>query len=76
MIGSEVDICDLGDGQCVCKANYAGRQCDQCRDGYFNYPDCDGCDCDPRGTVDEICNKDDGSCICKEGFGGERCDQV
>ena len=75
MIGSERDVCHLVDGQCMCKANYAGRQCDQCTDGYFKYPDCDRCNCDPQGTH-TICNKDDGSCICKEGFGGDGCDQV
>ena len=42
MIGSDGDVCDLGTGQCACKANYAGRQCDQCRDGFYDYPDCDG----------------------------------
>ena len=48
MIGSDGDVCDLVTGQCACKANYAGRTCDQCRDGYFNYPDCEDCDCDTR----------------------------
>ena len=42
MIGSDGDVCDLVTGQCACKPNYGSRKCDQCRDGYFNYPTCSG----------------------------------
>ena len=40
--GALDDICDRASGQCQCKANYGGRQCYECRDGYWYYPDCDG----------------------------------
>ena len=40
--GALDDICDRATGQCQCKANYGGRQCYECRDGYWYYPDCDG----------------------------------
>ena len=33
-------MCDTDGGQCQCVSNYGGRRCDQCRDGYYSYPDC------------------------------------
>ena len=42
MIGSQNDVCNLGDGQCECKTNYAGRQCDECQKGYYSYSSCYG----------------------------------
>ena len=36
------DICDPATGQCQCKANYGGRQCYECQNGYYGYSDCDG----------------------------------
>ena len=41
-IGALDDICDRASGQCQCKANYGGRQCYECGDGYWYYPDCEG----------------------------------
>ncbi len=75
-LGAQNDFCNKTSGQCQCRANYGERQCYECRNGFYYYPDCDACSCDTQGTVDEICNKDDGRCICKEGFNGsERCDR-
>ena len=39
-IGSLNQVCNTGDGQCECKANYGGRQCDECQNGFYYYPDC------------------------------------
>lgn len=32
--------CNQKTGDCPCKNNFSGKQCDQCKDGYWNYPDC------------------------------------
>ena len=32
-------------GQCKCKPNVVGRQCDRCKMGYYNFPNCEPCDC-------------------------------
>ena len=32
--------CDQTTGQCPCRGNFAGRQCDSCTAGYYNYPNC------------------------------------
>ena len=39
--GSRNEDCNVEGGQCECKTNYAGRTCEECHDGYYNYPDCD-----------------------------------
>lgn len=32
--------CDVETGQCPCQSNFAGKECNQCAHGYFNYPAC------------------------------------
>ena len=41
-VGAMNDICNPATGQCQCTANYAARQCEECRDGFFSYPNCEG----------------------------------
>ena len=65
--------CDAVTGQCPCKSNVAGIQCDQCAIGYFNLtednPDgCDSCSCSEPGTsaTDRSCDLHTGQCRCKK----------
>lgn len=68
-------------GQCVCKSNVGGRQCDQCLEGYFSLQQssflCLPCNCEKTGTVSGslLCDKSSGQCLCKSGVTGLRCDQ-
>lgn len=39
-IGSGNDTCDDYSGQCQCKSNFDGKQCERCKDGYYDYPTC------------------------------------
>ncbi|XP_028412186.1 laminin subunit alpha-like, partial [Dendronephthya gigantea] len=66
------DSCDMTSGQCSCKPNRAGRRCDQCKPGYYGYPDCRKCDCHEDGITG--CDSETGRCICKEHVAGRRCD--
>lgn len=54
-----------------------GRQCDECMDGYWNFPaGCLVCDCDTQGSAaGSSCNKETGQCICLSNVQGIRCDE-
>ncbi|XP_039575088.1 laminin subunit alpha-5 isoform X1 [Passer montanus] len=67
--------CDVDSGQCRCKPNVIGRQCDLCAPGYYHYPDCRPCDCHQAGTQASVCDPVTGQCHCKENVEGLRCDQ-
>ncbi|EGI60824.1 PREDICTED: laminin subunit alpha [Acromyrmex echinatior] len=66
--------CDLFDGSCRCKENVVGRQCDRCRAGYSQFPHCERCDCDSRGTTADICDQYTAECFCKANVQGQACD--
>ena len=57
-----------------CKENVEGRGCDTCRAGAWEYPTCDECDCEVKGTTEEICNQETAECFCKPTVEGDRCD--
>ncbi|CAG2053236.1 unnamed protein product [Timema podura] len=56
--------CDT-EGTCQCKNNFAGSRCDQCKEGFYNFPICEEiihvviffcspypeCNCDPTGVI-------------------------
>lgn len=42
--------CD-GEGTCECHHNFAGARCDACKEGYYNFPACEDCNCHPAGVV-------------------------
>ena len=71
--------CQVSTGNCNCKRNVRGRQCDQCRLGFFNlsslHPDgCRACGCDEAGSVSPACHSNSGQCVCKENVEGRQCD--
>ncbi|KAB5546449.1 hypothetical protein PHYPO_G00072140 [Pangasianodon hypophthalmus] len=67
--------CDTNSGQCRCKTNIVGRQCDRCAPGFYGYPNCRPCDCNEAGTEKNVCDSTTGQCLCKENVMGSRCDQ-
>ncbi|XP_043984093.1 laminin subunit alpha-5 isoform X1 [Gambusia affinis] len=67
--------CDTDSGQCRCRNNIVGRQCDRCVPGFYGYPNCRPCDCNEAGTEEEVCDSFTGQCLCKENVQGSRCDQ-
>nr|XP_033943330.1 laminin subunit alpha-5 isoform X2 [Pseudochaenichthys georgianus] len=67
--------CDTLSGQCRCKDNVVGRQCERCSPGFYGYPNCRLCDCNDAGTEEEVCDYFTGQCLCKENVQGSRCDQ-
>jgi laminin, alpha 3/5 len=65
--------CDLNTGHCKCRPNVVGRKCDKCVNGFFNFPHCEPCRCDIRGTTFEICDQVDETCFCKKNVQGREC---
>lgn len=43
-LASESSQCDENTGMCRCKPGVAGRTCDRCKPGYWNYTE-EGCIC-------------------------------
>lgn len=60
--GSLSDDCDPDDGQCRCKENFAGRFCSICKSGYYGFPECQKCRCNPAG-VQSLSGRPNGECI-------------
>ncbi|XP_029011451.1 laminin subunit alpha-5 isoform X2 [Betta splendens] len=67
--------CDTLSGQCRCKNNIVGRQCDRCAPGFYGYPNCRPCNCNDAGTEEGVCDAFTGQCLCKENVQGSHCDQ-
>lgn len=55
--------CETGSGQCSCLPSRSGRRCDQCKSGYYGFPNCQKCDCNEDGVTG--CDVETGRCICK-----------
>ncbi|XP_064622303.1 usherin-like [Lineus longissimus] len=74
--------CDKIGGQCTCRDNVDGRQCNQCEKGFFNLQasnalGCDACNCNTNGTNngDITCQQLTGECTCKKHVEGDKCDK-
>ena len=62
----------------MCKENVEGRQCDVCKEGYYNLTavdllGCQECGCSKAGTLhgDVRCSADIGQCNCKANVRGK-----
>ena len=65
-------------GNCFCKANVNGTNCDVCNNGYYNLQSGDGCilcNCNNLGSMNATCHIQTGQCFCKPGYVGIQCDQ-
>ena len=40
-LGSSNSLCD-SKGVCTCKENISGDKCNECKNGYFGFPNCEG----------------------------------
>ena len=67
------NFCDQITGQCKCRQHTYGRVCDQCQIGFWNFPNCQRCEC--NGHAD-TCDLKTGVCIsCRDATFGDRCDR-
>ena len=47
--------CDELTGKCRCLDGFEGDHCDRCKPGYYNFPNCQACNCHPDGTDPAAC---------------------
>ncbi|XP_061742141.1 laminin subunit alpha-2 isoform X4 [Nerophis ophidion] len=74
--GSVSQVCNKESGQCPCKVNVVGRQCDDCMPNWWwdaERQECTACRCSHFGSVSQRCDAE-GRCLCRPGFAGRRCD--
>ncbi|KRZ28597.1 Laminin-like protein epi-1 [Trichinella pseudospiralis] len=69
--GSTSFVCERYGGQCSCKPNVIGRQCTQCKPGYFGFPNCKPCACGPN----RMCDERTGYCFCPPLVEGSKCER-
>uniref|UniRef100_A0A8C4Z2D7 Laminin subunit alpha-5 n=1 Tax=Gadus morhua TaxID=8049 RepID=A0A8C4Z2D7_GADMO len=65
--------CEDLTGRCLCKPGYSGERCDNCADGFLNFPECYrdnnngeakpageiiNCECSAAGTLENSCRQD------------------
>ncbi|XP_013782951.1 laminin subunit beta-1-like [Limulus polyphemus] len=71
--------CNVFTGECTCKRNVVGRDCNQCLPEHWglssNEEGCQPCNCDPGGSFDNNCDVVTGQCRCRHHLRGRMCDQ-
>ncbi|KAM9328243.1 laminin subunit beta-1b [Pholidichthys leucotaenia] len=75
--GSLSTLCEPNGGQCRCRPNVIGRNCDHCAPATFLFSPagCRPCNCDPGGSVSAFCHEATGQCECVMGAVGRQCSQ-
>ncbi|KAM4573547.1 laminin subunit beta-1a [Odontesthes bonariensis] len=75
--GSLSTVCDPSGGQCRCRPNVVGRNCDRCAPDTFQFGPggCRACECDSLGSQSPFCNQLSGQCVCVGGAYGRRCER-
>uniref|UniRef100_A0A8C8SQH7 Laminin subunit alpha 2 n=1 Tax=Pelusios castaneus TaxID=367368 RepID=A0A8C8SQH7_9SAUR len=71
--GSKSFDCDEN-GQCHCQPGIAGKKCDRCAHGFYNFEEggCSACECPHLGNN---CDPVTGRCVCPPNTIGEKCDK-
>nr|XP_057947713.1 laminin subunit alpha-2 isoform X3 [Doryrhamphus excisus] len=75
--GSVSEVCNKETGQCLCKENVVGRQCDDCMPqthGIATFGRCVPCHCNSFGSKSFDCDEN-GQCRCQPGVTGPKCDR-
>ncbi|MEQ2246738.1 Laminin subunit beta-1, partial [Ilyodon furcidens] len=75
--GSLSTVCDPNGGQCQCRPNVVGRNCDRCSPATFQFgpSGCKECACDPQGSQSPICDQLTGQCTCVVRAYSRQCDR-
>uniref|UniRef100_A0AAR2J5X9 Laminin, beta 2-like n=1 Tax=Pygocentrus nattereri TaxID=42514 RepID=A0AAR2J5X9_PYGNA len=73
--GSLSAECDKVGGQCHCKPNVIGRNCNLCAPRTYGFGPygCTACDCHLDGSAGQQCDPSTGQCPCNAGAHGRQC---
>uniref|UniRef100_A0A3B5B0Z0 Basement membrane-specific heparan sulfate proteoglycan core protein n=1 Tax=Stegastes partitus TaxID=144197 RepID=A0A3B5B0Z0_9TELE len=72
--GSVSEDCNKETGQCACRENVVGRQCDECMVSFLTDALCVPCHCNSFGSKSFDCDET-GQCRCQPGVTGPKCDR-
>ncbi|XP_053321439.1 laminin subunit beta-1 [Spea bombifrons] len=74
--GSLSTVCDPNGGQCQCRPNVVGKNCDRCAPETYGFgpSGCKPCECDVKGSYHSFCHPETGQCPCIHGAYGRQCD--
>uniref|UniRef100_A0A3P8SHG9 Laminin subunit alpha 2 n=1 Tax=Amphiprion percula TaxID=161767 RepID=A0A3P8SHG9_AMPPE len=72
--GSVSEVCNKETGQCQCRENVVGRQCDECMVSFLTNVLCVPCHCNSFGSKSFDCDET-GQCRCQPGVTGPKCDR-
>nr|XP_024218763.1 laminin subunit beta-1 isoform X2 [Halyomorpha halys] len=71
--------CDSVTGECFCKKNVIGKDCNQCLNEHWGLSEdtdgCQPCNCDIGGSYDTNCDVITGQCKCLPHLTGKTCDK-
>ena len=76
MTGANETFCHPETGQCSCRENVAGLQCDSCQTNFFGFKSgagCSPCNCHSVYSSSLQCDDNSGICSCKTGINGGKC---
>lgn len=78
-VTDQINSCNITTGQCQCKSNVIGRDCDSCALNYTNLQDsgCTACDCvlsNTNSSAAVLCDPVTLQCACLPSAGGLKCD--
>ncbi|RWS05481.1 laminin subunit beta-1-like protein [Dinothrombium tinctorium] len=69
--------CNQQTGECLCKRNVIGKDCNQCAPYHYGLGEgdegCKPCDCELGSSYSKTCNVTDGQCACRPHLTGRTC---
>ncbi|RWS26837.1 laminin subunit beta-1-like protein, partial [Leptotrombidium deliense] len=72
--------CNPTTGECICKRNVVGKNCNECAPDHFGLREedegCTPCDCDVGGSYSRSCDVRSGQCSCRPYLKGRTCRQI
>lgn len=72
-VGSVTQQCNPNTGCCMCRDQFQGEKCSECKLGYRDFPQCISCECNVAGSDSQTCDADQDVCACADRTGQCSC---